>query len=159
MHPGFCVGQHCTALRMRALESRVPSASSPGQFLVCCPTLDFTQDSPFTLNHTGSCSRELVIFPEKKENLKIFALIASYLQCPLQSSSWNFSWMFGFHGGSVVKNPPANAGDSGSTPGSGRSPGEGNGSPLQYSYLGNPMDRGPWRATKSPLGLQRVRQD
>ena len=48
----------------------------------------------------------------------------------------------GFPGGSVVKNPPANAGDLGLIPGSGRSPGEGNGNPLQYSCLGNPMDRG-----------------
>ena len=43
--------------------------------------------------------------------------------------------------GSVVKNPPANAGDEGSIPGSGRSPGEGNGNPLQYSCLGNPLNR------------------
>ena len=53
----------------------------------------------------------------------------------------------GFPGGSVVKNPPANAGDTGSIPGLGRSPGEGNGNPLQYSYLGNSMDRGAWQAT------------
>jgi len=53
----------------------------------------------------------------------------------------------GFHGGSVVKNPPANAGEAGSIPGSGRSPGEGNGNPLQYSCLENPMDRGAWWAT------------
>ena len=56
----------------------------------------------------------------------------------------------GFPGGSVVKNPPANAGDSGLIPsrkGSGRSPGEGNGNPLQYSCLENPMDRGVWWAT------------
>ena len=52
----------------------------------------------------------------------------------------------GFPGGSVVKNPSANAGDVGLIPGSGRSPGEGNGNPLQYSYLGNPMDRGAWQA-------------
>ena len=51
-----------------------------------------------------------------------------------------------FLGGSVVKNPSANAGDLGSIPGSGRSPGEGNGNPLQYSCLGNPMDRGAWWA-------------
>ena len=50
-------------------------------------------------------------------------------------------------GGSVVKNPPANAGDVGSVLGSGRSPGEGKGNPLQYSCLGNPMDRGAWQAT------------
>ena len=51
----------------------------------------------------------------------------------------------GFPGGSVVKNLPANAGDMGSIPGSGRSLEEGNGNPLQYSCLDNPMDRGaPW---------------
>ena len=47
-----------------------------------------------------------------------------------------------FPGGSVSKKSAWNAGDQGSIPGSGRSPGEGNGSPLQYSCLGNPMDRG-----------------
>ena len=44
-------------------------------------------------------------------------------------------------GGSVVKNPPANAGNMGLIPGSRRTPGEGNGNPLQYCCLGNPMDR------------------
>ena len=53
----------------------------------------------------------------------------------------------GFPGGSVVKNLPADAGDVGSIPGSERSPGEGNGSPLQYSCLENPMDRANWWAT------------
>ena len=47
----------------------------------------------------------------------------------------------------MVKNPPANAGDLGSIPGSGRSPGGGNGSSLQYSCLGDPMNRGAWQAT------------
>ena len=50
----------------------------------------------------------------------------------------------------VVKNPPANEGDirdAGLIPGLGRSPGVGHGSPLQYSYLENPMDRGAWWAT------------
>ena len=47
----------------------------------------------------------------------------------------------------MVNNPPANAGDVGSIPGLGRSPGEGNDSPLQYPCLGNPMDRGAWWAT------------
>ena len=53
----------------------------------------------------------------------------------------------------LVKNPPAvqetrpSAGNLGSTPGLGRSPGEGNGNPLQCSCLENPMDRGAWRAT------------
>ena len=53
----------------------------------------------------------------------------------------------GILGGSVIKNLPANVGVAGSIPGLGRSPGEGNGNPLQYSYLGNPMDRGVWWAT------------
>ena len=56
----------------------------------------------------------------------------------------------GFPGGSVVKNPPASAGNTGdasSIPGSGRSPGGGNGNPLQDSFLENPMDRGAWQAT------------
>ena len=65
--------------------------------------------------------------------------------------------VWGFPGGSIVKNPPANAGDSGLIPGSERSPGEGNGNPLQHSCLGNPMDRGAWRAIS--MGLQRVGQD
>ena len=55
--------------------------------------------------------------------------------------------MVGFPGGSVVKNIPANAGDICSIPGSGSSPGEGNGNPLQYSCLGNSVDRGTWLAT------------
>ena len=48
-------------------------------------------------------------------------------------------------GGSVVKNLPINAGDAGLVPGLGRSPGAGNGNPLQYSCLGNPMDEEPGR--------------
>ena len=55
----------------------------------------------------------------------------------------------GFLGGSAdsIKNLPAKAGDVGLISGSGRLPGEGNGNPLQYSCLENPMDRGAWRAT------------
>ena len=53
----------------------------------------------------------------------------------------------GFPRGSEVKASACNAGDLGLIPGSGRSPGEGNGNPLQYSCLENPMDRGAWRAT------------
>ena len=58
--------------------------------------------------------------------------------------------LMGFSGGLVVKNLPANTGDTenmGSIPGLGRSLGGGNGNPLQYSYLENPMDRGAWQAT------------
>ena len=55
--------------------------------------------------------------------------------------------IWGFPGGSVVKNPPANVGDTGLIPGPGRSHGEGNGNPFQYSCLGNSMDRRAWWAT------------
>ena len=51
-----------------------------------------------------------------------------------------------FPGGSVVKNPPVMQEMQGSIPGSGRSPGEGNDNPLQYSSLENPMDREAWQA-------------
>ena len=82
----------------------------------------------------------------------------------MHSSFWRL--MFSFHFSRVyveewaswvvlvVKNPPANAGDAGSIPGLGRSPGEGHGNPLQYSCLENPMDRGAWQATV--MGSQRV---
>ena len=53
----------------------------------------------------------------------------------------------GFPGGSDGKESAYNAGDSGSIPGLGRSPGEGNGNPLQYSCLENPTHRGAWQAT------------
>ena len=60
------------------------------------------------------------------------------------------TYELGFLGGSVVMKPCANAGDTedkGSILGSGRSLGEGNSNPLQYSCLRNPMDRGAWKAT------------
>ena len=60
-----------------------------------------------------------------------------------------------FLGGRVVKNLPANAGDEGSIPGSGRSLGVGNGNPLQYSCLENSMDRGTWWIIQA-MGPQRV---
>ena len=61
-----------------------------------------------------------------------------------------------FPGGSVVKNPPANAGDLGSIPGLRISPGEGNGNTLQYSCLRNPMDRGAWWATVHGVAKSRT---
>ena len=64
---------------------------------------------------------------------------------------------WGSPGGSVVKNPPPNAGDlrdEGSIPGSRRASGVGSGNLLQYSCLQNSMDRGAWRATS--MGLQKV---
>ena len=57
----------------------------------------------------------------------------------------------------MVENPPANAGNAGLILGLGKSPGEGNGNPLQYSCLENPLARGSWWATVH--GLQRVGHD
>ena len=73
----------------------------------------------------------------------------------------------GLPGGSVGKEPACNAGDgrdTGSIPGSGRSPGGGHGNPLQYPSLENPMDRGAWQATvhvvtKSQTQLKRLSVD
>ena len=59
-------------------------------------------------------------------------------------------------GGSDGKASAYNAGDSGSIPGSGRSPGEGNGNPLQYSCLENPMDGGAWLATVHGVAKSRT---
>ena len=60
-------------------------------------------------------------------------------------------------GALVVKNPPAKAGDTGLTPGSGRSPGGGNGNPLQYTWLENPTDRGSWQTTVHGVTKSRTR--
>ena len=68
-----------------------------------------------------------------------------------------FNSSVGFPGGSVIKNPPANTGDAGSIPGSGRSLGERNGNPPQCSCLGNPMNRGAWWVTVR--GIARFRHD
>ena len=72
----------------------------------------------------------------------------------------DFSCVFphrGLPSGSVVENPPANSGDLGSIPGSGRSPGEGHGDPLQYSCLENPLDGGAWWATVLRVAKSRTR--
>ena len=76
-------------------------------------------------------------------------------------SHFNTPLLSCFPGSSVVKNPSANArdsGDTGSIPGSGRFPGEGNGNSLQYSYLGNSMDRREWWATIRRVSKSQTRQ-
>ena len=79
------------------------------------------------------------------DNLLLFTFIllnlgTSYKLVLHKASIW------GFPGGSDSKESSCNAGDLGLIPGSGRSPGEGNGNTLQYSFLENPMDRGAWWA-------------
>jgi len=76
------------------------------------------------------------------------AVIHGVAKSQTQLSNW--TELKGFPGGAVVKNPTASAGDAGGTgliPGLGRSSGEGNGNPLQYSCLENPIDGGAWQAT------------
>ena len=65
--------------------------------------------------------------------------------------------LINFPGGSDGKASTYNARDLGSIPGSGRAPGEGNGNPLQYSCLENPMDRGAWQATVHGVTKSRTR--
>ena len=74
---------------------------------------------------------------------------------PRLAFQWEIDVLSG--GGSEDKAFACNAGDLGSIPGLGRSPGEGNGNPLQYSYLENPMDRGAWRATVHGVAKNQTR--
>ena len=86
----------------------------------------------------------LVTPTQARGNQPCVTSLPSLIVMGLPSSSW-------------VKNPPANVGDPGSIPGSGRFPGEGNGNLLQYSCLGNPMDWGACWGTAH--GVARVRGD
>ena len=70
----------------------------------------------------------------------------SAVQCCVMSAVQRSESASCIPGGSVVKNPPTSAGDTGSGSGWGRSPEEGNGNPLPHSYLKNPMGRGVWQA-------------
>ena len=81
------------------------------------------------------------------------------LQVTIDHLMW-LGWLTGFLGSSMVKNPPTNAGstgDTGSIPGSGRSPGGGNSNPLQYSCRENSTDRGTWRATVHGVAKSQTR--
>ena len=80
----------------------------------------------------------------------------SKYQCP-ENLDIDFSSTNDFPGGSDGKTSAYNAGDPGSIPGSGRSPGEGNGNPLQYSCLENPMDGGARQATVHGVAKNRTR--
>ena len=81
-------------------------------------------------------------FTEIHRNVQLLSLLSYYY-----SLYFSLFSSLGFPGGSVVKNPICQARDMGSIPGPGRRPGEGNGTPLQYSCLENFMCRGAWQAT------------
>ena len=92
----------------------------------------------------------------------VFGYLGEYLHEVIFLCLKCLVWKEGFPGGSVVKNPPASAGDMGFIPGLGR--GRGNGDPLQYSCRENSMDRGAWQAivygvTKSQTQLSMCDDD
>ena len=95
----------------------------------------WTQPQPFPLHHFTCVPLVFSI-----SDVFLFCLVMSIPTC--HAGAWGSIPQEGarnFPSGAVVKNLPANAGDVGSVPGSGKSPGEGNGSPLQHSCLGKPL--------------------
>ena len=108
-----------------------------------------------------------VLFCNDRSNLKSITVnwkyyCTTFISVYIKISIFIYQWpgiLQGFTGGEVVKNPPANAGDVGLIPGSGRSPGERNGNPLQYSCLENPHgQRGlvgysPWGHKESDMNI------
>ena len=105
----------------------------------CCVYIVFLADNLKQVESSREGEREKDL--QKESSLVLVAQQMASSLWALVSSSW------GFPGGTMVKNLSADAGDTrneSSIPGSVRSPGEGNVNPLQYSCLGNPMDRGAW---------------
>ena len=86
----------------------------------------------------------VLILPKSTVNTRNFRIMSKK---PVTEYPSRFNLSLGFLGGSDGKESACNAGDPSSIPGSGRSPGEGNGNSLQYSCLENSMDRGVWQAT------------
>jgi len=97
-----------------------------------------------------------LLWKEKKKSIQIFRLFSNWIVCFFDAELNEFFIYFGYWlpGSSDSKESACNVGNLASIPGSGRSPGEGNGNPLQYSCLENPMDRGAWWATYSPWGFR-----
>ena len=117
--PGFPVLHYLwSLLKLVSIESMMPS-----NHLILCPSL--------------------LLLPSIFPSIRVF----SNFGCIRQPKCWSFSFsisLWGFPGSSDHKSSAYNAGDLGSIPGLGRSPGEGNGNPLQYSCLENPMDHRAW---------------
>ena len=125
------MAEKVTNLKVPSLFTKAKSKKSTLVFKIFCKTSDLYMGQDIRSVHGGGD-----LFTE---NMK-----------------WPVAQM-GFPGGSVVKNTPANVGDMGLIPGSGRSPEGGTGNPLQYSCLENAMDRGAWWATVH--GVARVGHD
>ena len=110
------------------------ASEKPAQWLLdlCCLVVWSTDPEGMCVRAAGVC---------------VCSLQAAPLQGLLPASVPSQTACWGFPVGSVGKESTCNAGAPGSIPGLGRVPGKGNGNPLWYSGLENPMDRGPWRAT------------
>ena len=124
--------------------------------LICAQGHPFT--STGTVTDTAICQHTLTRCSPKQAC--VTASLGYLLASPAHCAHFNVSLYvssLGFPGGSVGKESACNAGDLGLIPGLGRSPGEGNGCPLQYSGLENSMDRGDWQATV--MGSQSVGHD
>ena len=126
------VAQSCpTLLRPHGLQ--------PSRLL--CPL-----NSPGKNTGVGYHSLLQGIFPLQESNLGLLHWKLRVLTTRSPGKSQTLGLVL-CYGSSVVKNPPADAGNTISIPGSGQSPGEGNAYPFQYSCLENPKNRGAWRAT------------
>ena len=99
----------------------------------------------------------MIIPPKVKVFFFIKLQVIIICTSPMKQSACSCVPFFVFPGGSEGKASACNAGNPGSIPWSGRSPGEGNGNPLQYSCLENPMDRGAWWATVPGVAKSQTR--
>ena len=129
------------------LDLNVPRAC---MCLLCCLAITFNQSIMIglcPLHHLGSSLRFLWPFCVSVSLLNTLSFCFFFF-----NSSSGLPWWLS------VKNPPASAGNVGLIPGPKRSPGEGNSNPLEYSCLGNPMDREAWRGY-SPGSYKRVRHN
>ena len=135
------------------LHHILPSAIFPsGRFLFTCYFLGVERDISFPyqleISQFTYCMTSLHHFTLSSWADEVINLQSVHIITILLPAEYTYYWASQV--ALVVKNPPANPGDTrdvGSIPGSGRSSGERNGNTLQYSYPGNPMDRGAWQAT------------
>ena len=102
--------------------------------------------------HQSACAKNVRYSTMQRTNIIMSNCLEYLMHCKcsdrhLYMLNIQYNYQTGFPGGSEDKVSDCNAGDLGLIPGSGRSPGEGNGNPIQYSCLENPMDRGVWWAT------------
>ena len=131
-HPRLSQDSRPSLSRCCSLSFRITSVLIPAQASLC-PTSLWDDGASFLPQRVGGCVRAWLLGPHwPSYSEPIHTLV---------KPTW------GFPGSSVLRSLLASAGDVGSISVSRRSPGGGNGNPLQYSCLGNPMDRGAWQAT------------